>query len=154
MKNLVVLGLGSNRGDSAAILTGAIGKLRQVLEDLRVASLIETEPLYVKDQPRFLNTAASGFFSRSPWELLTLIHSIETSYGRDRSRERRWGERTLDIDILLFGDQIISAPPVLEIPHPRLNERLFALKPLLELFPGARDPLTGRPFREILRKII
>lgn len=150
MENLVVLGLGSNRGDSRAILRGAIGKLRKILKDLKAAPVIETAPLYVTDQPRFLNTAVSGLYTQSPRELLAAIHDIEASYGRDRSRERRWGERFLDIDILLFGDQIVSEPPVLEIPHPRLNERAFALEPLLELLPGARDPVTGRLFREIL----
>jgi 2-amino-4-hydroxy-6-hydroxymethyldihydropteridine diphosphokinase len=153
MEHLVVLGLGSNRGDSPAILAGAIEKLRGVLTGLRAASIIETDPLYVLDQPRFLNTAVSGFFTRSPRELLTLIHGIEASYGRDRSRERRYGERTLDIDILLFGNQVIFEPPILEIPHPRLNERPFALEPLLELLPEAKDPVTGRPFRDILAEV-
>jgi 2-amino-4-hydroxy-6-hydroxymethyldihydropteridine diphosphokinase len=153
MEHFVVLGLGSNRGDSGAILTGAIETLRGVLKDPRAASVIETEPLYVRDQPRFLNTAVSGLCGLSPWELLARIHSIEASYGRDRKRERRYGERTLDIDILLFGDQVISDPPALEIPHPRLNERPFALEPLLELLPECRDPVTGRLFREILAEI-
>jgi 2-amino-4-hydroxy-6-hydroxymethyldihydropteridine diphosphokinase len=150
--NLVVLGLGSNRGDSAAILAGAVEKLGTILEDLRAAPVIETDPQYVTDQPRFLNTAACGFYLLSPRDLLDAIHRIETSYGRDRSRERRWGERTLDIDILLFGDQIVSEPPFLQIPHPRLNERRFALEPLVELLPGARDPVTGRLFRDMLQE--
>jgi 2-amino-4-hydroxy-6-hydroxymethyldihydropteridine diphosphokinase len=107
----------------------------------------------VRDQPRFLNTAVSGWYAQSPRELLTVIHGIEASYGRDRSRERRWGERTLDIDILLFGGRIVSEPPALEIPHPRLNERPFALEPLLELLPQARDPVSGRLFREILAEL-
>jgi 2-amino-4-hydroxy-6-hydroxymethyldihydropteridine diphosphokinase len=154
LENLVVLGLGSNQGDSPAILAGAVEKLRGAFKDLRLASVIETEPLYVTDQPRFLNTAAAGWYARSPGELLVFIQGIEAFYGRDRSRERRWGERTLDIDILLFGDQVVSNPPALEIPHPRLNERPFALKPLLELLPTARDPKTGRFFRDILAEIM
>jgi 2-amino-4-hydroxy-6-hydroxymethyldihydropteridine diphosphokinase len=153
MENLIVLGLGSNQGDSPVILKGAIEKLRGALKGLRAASIIETEPFHVKDQPRFLNTAVSGLYARSPRELLALIHGIEASYGRDRSRERRWGERTLDIDILLFGNHVISDPPALEIPHPRLNERPFALEPLLELLPGSRNPVTGRLFRDILAEL-
>jgi 2-amino-4-hydroxy-6-hydroxymethyldihydropteridine diphosphokinase len=151
--HLVVLGLGSNRGDSSASLACAAGKLGTILADMRIAPVIETDPLYVTDQPRFLNTAVCGLCVLSPRELMNAIHHIEASYGRNRSRERRWGERTLDIDILLFGGQIISEPPVLQIPHPRLNERRFALEPLVELLPGARDPVTGRLFREILGEI-
>lgn len=151
--SLVVLGLGSNQGDSRSILAGAVERLGKLLGDMRAAALIETEPLYVLDQPRFFNTAVSGFWDFSPPELLEAVHGIEASYGRNRSRERRWGERTLDIDILLFGDLIISEPPRLEIPHPRLRERSFALRPLVELLPEARDPVTGRLFREILAEI-
>jgi 2-amino-4-hydroxy-6-hydroxymethyldihydropteridine diphosphokinase len=130
-----------------------VERLGKLLGDMRAAALIETEPLYVLDQPRFFNTAVSGFWDFSPPELLEAVHGIEASYGRNRSRERRWGERTLDIDILLFGDLIISEPPRLEIPHPRLRERSFALRPLVELLPEARDPVTGRLFREILAEI-
>jgi 2-amino-4-hydroxy-6-hydroxymethyldihydropteridine diphosphokinase len=151
--SLVVLGIGSNRGDSLAILTGALGRLDKILKDMKTAAIIETDPLYVLDQPRFLNTAVSGFWDFSPPALLEAVQGLEAFYGRDRSRERRWGERTLDIDILLFGDLVISEPPRLEIPHPRLRERRFALEPLVELLPGARDPITGRLFREILAEI-
>jgi 2-amino-4-hydroxy-6-hydroxymethyldihydropteridine diphosphokinase len=146
----VVLGLGSNRGDSPAILDKAAAALERVLIRLRHASLIESEPLHVTDQPRFFNTAVCGFYKGSPYELLDRIHRIEAEFGRDRQRERRWGERTLDIDILLFGGRVISDPPILEIPHPRLGERRFALVPLLELLPDAADPLTGRPYKEIM----
>jgi 2-amino-4-hydroxy-6-hydroxymethyldihydropteridine diphosphokinase len=151
--SLAVLGLGSNRGDSPAILAGAVEKLKGFLGDIKTAAVIETDPLYVRDQPRFFNTAVSGFCSLSPMELLEAIQAIEAFYGRDRSRERRWGERTLDIDILLFGDMIVSRPPLLEIPHPRIRERRFALEPLLEILPDARDPVTGRLFRDILAEI-
>jgi 2-amino-4-hydroxy-6-hydroxymethyldihydropteridine diphosphokinase len=160
---LIVLGLGSNRGaalgrDSRFILNGAISALGEVLSGLRRASLYETEPLHIINQPRFLNTAVAGFYSGSPGELLETIHIIEAGFGRDRSREQRWGERTLDIDILLFGDRIISENSgeetdrmsALEIPHPRLCERRFALLPLVELLPDARDPRTGIPFQAIL----
>jgi 2-amino-4-hydroxy-6-hydroxymethyldihydropteridine diphosphokinase len=82
-----------------------------------------------------------------PRDLLEHIHRIETQFGRDRQKERRWGERPLDIDILLFGSLVLSEPPDLEIPHPRLTERRFALVPLLELFPHAADPRTGKPYR-------
>jgi 2-amino-4-hydroxy-6-hydroxymethyldihydropteridine diphosphokinase len=146
---LAVLGLGSNQGDSRRILEGVITALGGVLGDIRRASFIETEPLYVTDQGRFLNTAVAGFYAGTPRELLDTLHRIEASFGRDRARERRWGERPADIDILLLGDLVFSDSS-LEIPHPRLRERRFALIPLLELLPGARDPRTGRSYRDIL----
>ncbi|MDR3161608.1 MAG: 2-amino-4-hydroxy-6-hydroxymethyldihydropteridine diphosphokinase [Spirochaetaceae bacterium] len=149
----VVLGLGSNRGDSRRILGEALEALGELLEDLRGASLFETEPLHVTDQARFLNTAAAGIYRGEARELLAELHRIEARFGRDRERERRWGERTLDIDILLFGGRVISEPPDLEIPHPRLTGRRFALTPLLELCPEARDPRTGRPYGEFLEKL-
>jgi 2-amino-4-hydroxy-6-hydroxymethyldihydropteridine diphosphokinase len=101
----------------------------------------------------------AGEYSKDALSLLSAINEIETSFGRDRSKERRWGERTLDIDILLFGDQIITQyiegglAPVLEIPHPRLKERRFALEPLLELWPDAVDPVSGLSYAEICRAL-
>ena len=151
---LVVLGLGSNQGDSRRVVLDAITALEQVLAELRRASLYETAPLYVTDQGRFINTAVSGFYAGSPGELLSRIHSIEAGFGRDRSKERRWGERILDIDILLFGELKAVLPNTenamsLEIPHPRLKERRFALEPLLELLPDALEPGTGVSYRSI-----
>ena len=147
MKN-VVLGLGSNKGDSRRIVLDAIEALGQVLTGIRRASLYETEPLHVTDQRRFINTAVTGLYSASPRELLSRIHEIEAQFGRDRAKERRWGERTLDIDILLFGDLVLNEAD-LQIPHPRLRERRFALAPLLELLPGAVEPGTSLSYRDI-----
>lgn len=99
----------------------------------------------VLDQPRFLNAVVSGFFKGSAEELLERIHAIEESEGRDRSRERRKGQRPLDIDILLYGDHIIESGH-LTIPHEAMRERLFVLVPLLELSPNLREPGTGTPY--------
>jgi len=134
----------------------AIKALEEVLAELRAASLYETEPLYVTDQGRFINTAVAGFYHEpqgasdrlSARALLRRINEIEARFGRDRSRERRWGERPLDIDILLFGGLTLSEGD-LQIPHPRLKERRFALEPLLELLPEAVEPGTGILYREI-----
>ena len=155
---LVVLGLGSNLGDSRLIVLNAIEALRDVLTELRAASLYETEPLYVKEQGRFINTAVVGFYPEPLVQgasdplcarnLLHRINEIEARFGRDRSRERRWGERPLDIDILLFGGLILSEDG-LEIPHPRLKERRFALEPLLELLPEAKESGTGISYRSV-----
>ena len=149
----VVLGLGSNLGDSRLIILEAINNLKEVLIKLRAASLYETKPLYVEDQNRFINTAVAGYYmgdedSNSAGKLLQSINRIEERFGRNRARERRWGERPLDIDILLFGNLIINRAD-LEIPHPRLKERRFALQPLLELLPDATEPGTGLSYRSV-----
>ncbi|MDR2194306.1 MAG: 2-amino-4-hydroxy-6-hydroxymethyldihydropteridine diphosphokinase [Treponema sp.] len=159
MACLVVLGLGSNKAYKKAdgyiqtpreLLEEAAVKLGSVLSGLRTTSMIETEPLYVMDQPRFLNTAVCGYYEGMPYELLSAIHAIEASCGRNRAEERRFGERTLDIDILLFGSLVISEQD-LEIPHPRLAERSFALIPLLALLPDAKDPRSGASYHDILK---
>ena len=146
--SLVVLGLGSNLGDSSLIILEALKNLEFILSELRRASLYETEPLHVTDQNLFINTAVTGFFKGTPTELLSVTGKIEMRFGRDRNKEKRWGERFLDIDILLFGDRIIKET-LLEIPHPRLKERRFALEPLLELLPSAVEPGTGISYQGV-----
>ena len=144
----VVLGLGSNLGDSRSIIREAVKVLANLIKDLRTASFYRTAPLYVKDQSHFINTAVSGFYDKTPEQLLSVIQQIEADFGRDRKSERRWGERSLDIDILLFGDLVFKGAD-LEIPHPRIKERRFALEPLLELLPCALEPGTGISYRSI-----
>jgi 2-amino-4-hydroxy-6-hydroxymethyldihydropteridine diphosphokinase len=149
----VILGLGSNKSwnseSSLSILSKAVEALKELLTDLHQASLYETEPVPKNaGMSNFLNTAVLGFFTGDPIELLNSIHQVEASFGRDRSKEIRWGDRSLDIDILLFGNLAVSSP-LLEIPHPRLEERRFALEPLLELWPEACSPLSGKPYSQI-----
>jgi 2-amino-4-hydroxy-6-hydroxymethyldihydropteridine diphosphokinase len=153
MGNLAVLGLGSNRGDSRCILQEAAGSLKDILKDMRRASVYRSKALYVTGQADFFNTAVCGIYEKTPYDLLNIIHQIEAQFGRDRRYERRWGERTLDIDVLLFGNLTLNDAPVLEIPHPRLRERRFALAPLLDILPDAQDPLTGRPYRIFLEAV-
>ncbi|MDR1429733.1 MAG: 2-amino-4-hydroxy-6-hydroxymethyldihydropteridine diphosphokinase [Spirochaetaceae bacterium] len=149
----VFLGLGSNLGDRRAVLEAALEELSLSLDGFRAASFYETEPLYVKDQGLFLNTVAEGFYAAPPEDLLALVQAIEKKHGRKRSAERRWGERTLDIDILLFGSRVIHNPPLLEIPHPRLRERAFALVPLLELDDSAKEPHSGLAYGSLLKTL-
>jgi 2-amino-4-hydroxy-6-hydroxymethyldihydropteridine diphosphokinase len=149
----VVLGLGSNKShgslDSRNILRELMPALGELLREMRASSLYETKPLYVANQPVFINAAAAGFYPAGPRDLLEAVHRLERLFGRDRAGERRWGARSLDIDILLFGGRIVADAPVLEIPHPRLKERRFALEPLLELVPHALEPGTGMAYRRI-----
>jgi 2-amino-4-hydroxy-6-hydroxymethyldihydropteridine diphosphokinase len=151
----VVLGLGSNKEYGAytpeMILEGAARDLEKTLSDLRAAPLYETAPLHIADQPNFLNTAVSGFYARTPHDLLREIQAIEAAWGRNRAEERRFGERTLDIDILLFGGRVCDEA-CLTLPHPRLHERAFALAPLLDLLPEARDPRAAVPYRVFMDK--
>jgi 2-amino-4-hydroxy-6-hydroxymethyldihydropteridine diphosphokinase len=160
---LCVLGLGSNKsqeGKPAELLLGyAAAELGSILGDFRVSPVYRSAPLYVTDQSPFLNAAAAGFFPAGgegkvppARKLLDAAMAIESGHGRNRALERRWGERSLDIDILLFGEEIINEPDLV-IPHPRLVERAFALRPLLDLLPDAVEPGTLRPYRDILQAL-
>ena len=150
--------MGSNLGDSRVIILEAIKALEEILSELRCASFYETEPLYVTDQGRFINTVVAGFYNEnsepleSVRELLSCLHKIEESFGRNRAGERRWGERLLDIDILLFGDLTMNESDII-IPHPRLKERRFALEPLLEILPDAKEPGTGLFYSSICQAL-
>jgi 2-amino-4-hydroxy-6-hydroxymethyldihydropteridine diphosphokinase len=99
-----------------------------------------------------LNAAVLGFWDAGARMLLELVHRIEAQFGRDRSAERRWGERSMDIDILLFGEDVVAEPDLV-IPHPLLKERAFALRPLLDLCPDAVEPETGIPYRKMLAEL-
>ena len=152
MSERVFLSLGSNIGDRAGNLRRAFERLGEFLGNPRFSGVFQSAPLYVTDQPPFLNAAAEGVTELAPLELLRKIHGVEMALGRDRRREIRMGPRSLDIDILLFGSLVMD-DAALTIPHPRLHERAFALIPLLELAPELRDPGTGRPFRESLEAL-
>jgi 2-amino-4-hydroxy-6-hydroxymethyldihydropteridine diphosphokinase len=127
------IGLGSNLGDREGNLRAALGRLAE-LGEVRVSSFRETDPVGVTDQPRFLNAAAELSTELLPRDLLDALLAIERDLGRDRSREQRWGPRTLDLDLLLYGEEVIDEPG-LAVPHPRLVERRFVLEPLYELAP-------------------
>lgn len=160
--NLVVLGLGSNmplvqRNGKAfqpeEILDRACDALSAVLKNLRCSSVYKTKPKYVENQADFYNMAVSGEWGGTPRELLQTVQQIENDFGRDRESAGPKGPRTLDIDIELFGDQIIKeedAVNPLYVPHPLMNERQFVLIPLLEILPDFADPITRQPFSKIL----
>jgi 2-amino-4-hydroxy-6-hydroxymethyldihydropteridine diphosphokinase len=138
------VGLGSNLGDPRAQIEGALDLLRA--EDrvvvVAVSSLRETDPVGYEDQPRFLNGAAELRTSLTAAELLERLLAIERRLGRVRGSGPRFGPRTIDLDLLLHGDEVIDEPG-LEIPHPRLYERRFALEPLAELDPALEVPGRG-----------
>lgn len=120
------------------------------LKLLRSSSLYETAPMGLTDQPWFLNQVAEFETSLLPLELLHRIHHIEKDLGRVRTVVN--GPRTVDIDIILYGDTILQSAD-LEIPHPRYRERRFVLEPLAELAPTLRDPATGEPIAALLEAV-
>ena len=138
---IAYIGLGSNLGDREATLREALQRLGGLdgIDVAAVSSFRETDPVGRLDQPRFLNAAAALETKLSPRELLGCLLEVERALGRDRTKEERWGPRTIDLDLLLYGDETI-AEPGLEVPHPRLAERAFVLEPLLELDPSLRLP--------------
>jgi 2-amino-4-hydroxy-6-hydroxymethyldihydropteridine diphosphokinase len=137
----VHLGLGSNLGDRASALAQARALLdRPDLRIVAVSKVYETTPWGVFDQPRFLNQVIEARTSLSPREVLERCRGVEARLGRERSA--RWGPRTIDVDILLYGT-LQASEPDLTIPHPRLAQRAFALVPLAELDAGLRVPGAG-----------
>jgi 2-amino-4-hydroxy-6-hydroxymethyldihydropteridine diphosphokinase len=134
---LAYIGLGSNLGDREAQLLRAA----ELIGAIRLSPVIETEPWGLEDQPRFLNAVAEIETELAPRALLDLLLDVERQLGRERDG-RRWGPRTIDVDLLLYGDEAV-AEPGLEIPHPRLQERLFVLEPLAALVPERKIPGNG-----------
>jgi 2-amino-4-hydroxy-6-hydroxymethyldihydropteridine diphosphokinase len=138
------VGLGSNLGDREAAIARALALLDDPpeLRLVRVAGVRETAPVGVVDQPPFLNTAARLETTLGPRELLDRLLAVERDLGRVRTGER-WGPRTLDLDLLLYGDATLDEPGM-TVPHPRLHERRFVLEPLYELAPDLLVPGRGR----------
>ena len=147
----VAVALGSNLGDREQYLRDAIAALQPVISDLRVSSFYDTAPVGVGDQPRFLNAAATGFTTLSARALLDTLLAIEARLGR--ARPHPGAARTVDLDVILFGDQIIEERN-LTVPHPRFRERGFVLEPLAEIAPDVVDPVTGRTMRELMRGLL
>jgi 2-amino-4-hydroxy-6-hydroxymethyldihydropteridine diphosphokinase len=147
---VAAVSLGSNLGDRRAHLDFAVSRLGPLLSDLRVSSYRDTDPVGVPDaQPLFLNAAAVGRTPLSARDLLDSLLEIE----RERKRERpfRGAARTLDLDLILYGD-LSTTEPGLIVPHPRFRERLFVLEPLAEIAPELTDPVTGLPVAELLAR--
>ena len=153
MSTLSYIGLGSNLGDREALLDFAVAALASTAGIVvqTVSSYFETAPIGgPSGQGPFLNAAAALETTLDPDALLNILHSIEAQAGRVRSV--RWGERTLDLDVLLFGDQVINTPR-LQVPHPRMTIRRFVLQPLAEIAPSVIVPTTGLTSAELLANI-
>jgi 2-amino-4-hydroxy-6-hydroxymethyldihydropteridine diphosphokinase len=144
--NNVAIALGSNLGDREAHLAFAVHQLQGLLTGLRVSSWHETAPVGVSPQPDFLNGAVVGHTIMGARMLLERLLAIEQERGRRRPHDG--APRTLDLDLILFGGEVIDEPG-LRVPHPRFRERLFVLEPLAEIAGDWIDPVTGRSIEEL-----
>ena len=144
----VYLSLGSNLENREENLRAALGLLESAdVRIVRRSSVYETEPRELRNQPWFLNLAVEVETALFPMQLLGRAQKIEKQLGRQRKVSK--GPRTIDIDILLFGNFVIGTPQ-LTVPHPRMHERRFVLEPLAEIAPDARHPVTRKTVREML----
>ncbi len=149
--NRAAIALGANLGDTVATLNSAI----DVLTQHPTISLISRSSWYQTaavgpPQPDYINGCIVIETELEPQELLTLLLRIEDQFGR--VRQERWGARTLDLDLLLYGDRTLSTPH-LELPHPRMTIRAFVLVPLAEIAPGWIDPISGRSIEQLVQMV-
>jgi 2-amino-4-hydroxy-6-hydroxymethyldihydropteridine diphosphokinase len=137
------VGLGANLGDREGAIRSALELLgaQEGVKVVAVSTLRDTEPVGRVDQPRFLNGAAELETTLRPHDLLEVLFDVERELGRER--RERWGPRTIDLDLLLYGAEVVDEPD-LTVPHPRLHVRRFALEPLAELDPDLDVPGRGR----------
>jgi 2-amino-4-hydroxy-6-hydroxymethyldihydropteridine diphosphokinase len=153
---LALIALGSNlpspAGSPEATLAAATGSLGNLGRITARSSLYSTAPVGLADQPRFVNAAVALETDLTPLELLGALLILEREFGRDRITSPADGPRTLDLDIVLYGDLVI-AESCLEIPHPRFDRRAFVLVPLNEIAPDSRDPRTGRTVAQLLQSL-
>ena len=151
MGHWVAIAIGSNLGERESHHEFARFRLRALLSDLRASTTRETAPVGVPgDQPPFLNAALVGTTSMAPRELLAVLLAIESDRGRERPFPG--AARTLDLDLVLFGDQVVDQPGLI-VPHPRFRDRKFVLEPLAEIAPDLRDPVTGKTMVELLNLV-
>ena len=143
-----VVGMGANLGDCWTTMAWAATQLAELGQITRISPVYQTEPVGGPPQPRYLNAAVGLATRAGPLELLAALVRVERTAGRER--RVRWGPRTLDLDILWIRGITVRSPD-LEVPHPRLVVRPFALVPLLDVCPLAFDPATGIPYRQVLQ---
>lgn len=151
---LAYVALGSNIEPRREHIDAAVAGLRATpgIVSVRLSPIMETDPVGPGVQGKYLNAAAEVRATLTPRELLDRCFEIEKQRGRDRAKEQRWGPRTLDLDLLMFGDAVIEEAG-LTVPHPRLHERRFVLEPLSHLAPQVVIPGVGKTVRECLRML-
>jgi len=144
------IALGSNLGDREANIKKAFDALKERIQIVKTSSIYETKPMYVEDQGWFLNCAAKIETNLAPEELLKFLKSIEQKLGR--KTVKRNGPRTIDLDILFYGDQILKEDD-LQVPHPKIGERPFVLVPLAEIAPNLIHPVNKKTIIAMLSEL-
>jgi 2-amino-4-hydroxy-6-hydroxymethyldihydropteridine diphosphokinase len=149
---VIVVAFGSNLGDRHTAIRQAAGKVAALLSSFKLSPIIETQPVGagLEHDPPYLNAVGVGESALSPRELFAELRAIEEAAGRTRSHQG--APRTLDLDLILVGDQIVDDPG-LQVPHPRFRERRFVLEPLEAIAPDLIDPVTRLSIRELLRAV-
>lgn len=145
--SVVVLSLGSNIEPRLRHILFAVELLRPILTNIKVSRFYQTEPVGYTEQDPFINIAVAGNYNASPFELVEELQLVEQEIGR--TAREKWHEREIDIDIILFGSEIIHTP-MLTIPHSRFRERRFVLQPCCDVAPNATDPSTHKTLAELL----
>lgn len=143
----VYIALGANLGDRKTTLNSAVRRLHDLGEVTAVSSIYETDPVGFADQPPYLNAVVELSTDLSPFALLSGLQAIELVHGRERSFQN--APRTLDLDLLLYGEREIDTPQ-LTVPHPRMHERAFVLTPLVEIAPAVTIPGLNRSASSLL----
>ncbi len=146
----VFLALGSNIGDREKNINEALRLLKEKIKDLKVGNIYISKAVGYENQPDFYNTVVSGYTDLSPEELFYFVKGIEKQVGR--VYRFHWGPREIDIDILFYGNQIIKRD-FLEIPHPRLHERDFVLKPMLDIDADFVHPVLKKTVKELFEEL-
>lgn len=149
----VAIGIGSNLGDRRAAIAFAAARLEPIISSIALSAAVETEPEGegLGAQPLYLNAVLVGETGLPARELLDALLAIERDFGRERPYPG--APRTLDLDLVLLGDEIVDEPG-LQVPHPRFRERFFVLGPMVEVGPDLRDPVTGLRVGELLRDLL
>lgn len=149
-KHKVYLALGSNLGNRLENLRSAVAGLRPYVSGIEYSRIYETAPIYVTDQPSFLNAVISGFTDLDPMMLLHTVKDIERQVGRMPTF--RYGPRIVDIDIIFYGNQKIEHPELI-VPHPRLAERAFVLCPLADIASDYVNSVNGKTVKQMLAEL-